>query len=134
MELTQLLSQIFEICVIPLLGVLTGYLVSYIRAKREDLLEKTEISLLEKYINLAAVTVEDCVVATNQTYVDTLKKLGKFDEEAQKEAFDKTLSAVLIILGTDAQDFLNEAFGDINIYLTTLIESTVQRQKEKISE
>ena len=32
-------------------------------------------------------TITKCVVATNQTYVETLKKQGKFDKEAQKIAF-----------------------------------------------
>ena len=33
-------------------------------------------------------TITDCVLATNQTYVDTLKAQGSFDAEAQKIAFD----------------------------------------------
>jgi hypothetical protein len=32
-------------------------------------------------------TITECVIATNQTYVETLKQQGKFDEEAQKIAF-----------------------------------------------
>jgi hypothetical protein len=32
-------------------------------------------------------TITKCVIATNQTYVETLKKEGKFDLEAQEVAF-----------------------------------------------
>ena len=35
-------------------------------------------------------TVIDCVIATNQTYVDALKAEGKFDADAHREAFKKT--------------------------------------------
>ena len=34
--------------------------------------------------------VTKAVVTTNQTFVDNLKKQGKFDEEAMKEAFNRT--------------------------------------------
>ena len=37
----EILYQIFELCIVPLLGILTAYIVSYIRAKINEL---TEIS------------------------------------------------------------------------------------------
>ena len=42
---------------------------------------------LNKYLKMLSETITKCVIATNQTYVETLKKQGKFDEEAQKIAF-----------------------------------------------
>ena len=48
-------------------------------------------------------TISVCVIATNQTYVDALKKAGKFDEEAQKEAFAKTYNAVLLVLSDEVK-------------------------------
>jgi hypothetical protein len=36
---------------------------------------------------MATDTITNCVIATNQTYVNSLKEQGKFDEAAQKEAF-----------------------------------------------
>ena len=35
-------------------------------------------------------TITKCVIATTQTYVETLKKEGKFDKTAQETAFSKT--------------------------------------------
>ncbi len=74
-------------------------------------------------------TVVDCVIATNQTYVDSLKKSGFFDEAAQKEAFNRTMSAVMTILSEDAKEYISEATGDVNTYLTQLIESEVNKRK-----
>ena len=37
MEWMVLLQQIFELCIVPLLGVITAYIVSYIRAKTAEL-------------------------------------------------------------------------------------------------
>ena len=37
MEWMSLLYQIIEVCVIPLLGILTAYIVKYINAKSEEI-------------------------------------------------------------------------------------------------
>lgn len=132
----NLLSQIFEVCIVPLLGILTTFLVSFIKTKKEELLSKISVDkteeekqTLEKYLNLVETTVVDCVQATNQTYVETLKAEGSFDAEAQKIAFNKTLESVLGILSDDAKEYLTEIFGDLNTYLTNLIESKVNTSK-----
>ena len=133
----ELLSQIFEVCIVPLLGILTTFLVSFKKKKKEEVLnkisaDKTEEQkkTLEKYLNLVETTVVDCVQATNQTYVETLKAEGSFDAEAQKVAFNKTLESVLSILSDDAKEYLTEIFGDLNTYLTNLIESKVNTSKK----
>lgn len=133
----DLLSQIFEVCIVPLLGILTTFLVSFIKTKKAEVLNKIsadkteeEKKTLEKYLNLVETTVVDCVQATNQTYVETLKAEGSFDAEAQKVAFNKTLESVLGILSDDAKEYLTEIFGDLNTYLTNLIESKVNTSKK----
>ena len=74
-------------------------------------------------------TITDCVIATNQTYVDALKVEGKFDAEAQKKAFSLTCNAVLYILTDDAKEYLSESLGDLESYITSKIESQVKLQK-----
>lgn len=126
----EMLFQIFELCIVPLLAVLTGYLVQWIRAKTAEATEKSKRDIFVKYIAMLSETIIKCVSATNQTYVDALKKQGKFDAEAQKIAFNMTLNAVLNVLGQDAIDYLSAIYGDLNEYLTTLIEAEVKAQKE----
>jgi hypothetical protein len=135
----RLLSDIFEVCIIPLMGILTAYAVAYLKAKKEEILAKIatnrtqeEKELASKYLSMVEKTVTDCVMATNQTYVDSLKQEGKFDSEAQKAAFNKTLDAVLAILTDDAKEYLTQIFGDLNVYLTNLIESQVKINKASI--
>jgi hypothetical protein len=135
----RLLSEIFEVCIIPLLGILTAYAVSYLKAKKEEILAKIktnktqeEKELMSKYLDMVEKTVTNCVMTTNQTYVDSLKQEGKFDADAQKIAFDKTLDAVLAILSEDAKVYLTQIFGDLNVYLTNLIESQVKINKASI--
>ena len=74
-------------------------------------------------------TITDCVIATNQTYVDSLKAQGKFDAEAQKKAFNMTLTAVLSILNDEAKEYLTAVYGDLNTYITKQIEAAVNKNK-----
>ena len=125
----QILSQIFEVCVIPLLGILTAYLVQYIATKKDALIKQNDNALAAKYITMLSKTITDCVIATNQTYVDSLKSQGKFDAEAQKKAFNMTLTAVLSILNDEAKEYLTAIYGDLNTYITKQIEAAVNKNK-----
>lgn len=125
----EIVIQIIQVCVIPLLGILTKYLVDYLTAKRNEINSKTDNETAQKYTNMIYQTIVDCVIATNQTYVESLKKSGSFDEAAQKEAFNRTMSAVMTILSDDAKEYITEATGDLNTYLTQLIEAEVNKRK-----
>ena len=128
----DILYKVFEVAIIPILGAATVYLVTLIKAKKQELLEKAKNDTTKKYIELLDKTVTECVIATNQTYVEALKKEGSFDIEAQKKAFQLTYDAVLDILTDDAQIYLNEAVKDLKAYITTKIESEVVVVKQTV--
>ena len=133
MDFQTLIPVIFQVCLIPLLAILTKYLVAWIQVKTKELTDTKDNEMFTKYMTLLSDTVIDCVVATNQTYVNTLKEQGKFDAEAQKEAFNKTYEAVMRILTDDAKKYLGEVLGDLDLYINTLIESQVSFQKQGTS-
>lgn len=129
MEWLPLLYQILEVCVIPLLGILTAYFVKYINVKSLEIQHKVDNDNADKYIAMVADTISACVVATNQTYVDALKKQNAFTAEAQKEAFNLTYNAVMNILTEDAKKYLTEIYGDVTTYITNKIEAEVNLSK-----
>ena len=129
MDWMVMLYQIFELCVIPLLGVLTMYLVQFIKMKSQEIADKTDSELADKYIKMLSDTITTCVIATNQTYVESLKKQGKFDAEAQKEAFKLTYNAVMAVLTDEAKHYLAAIYGDLTAYITTRIEAEVNVSK-----
>ena len=122
-QYAELIKQIFEVCLFPLLGILTTFLIIFISKKAQELKAKTNNELYNKYIDMLEQTIINCVIATNQTYVDTLKREGKFDGEAQKIAFQKTYDSVMAILSEDAKTYLNEAIGDLQAYIINQIEA-----------
>ena len=130
MNYVEMLTQIFQVCIVPLLGILTTFLVQLIKTKQAELVSKTDSEINKKYMDMLTDTITKCVIATNQTYVDTLKDQNAFTKEAQEKAFIKTLSAVLTILSEDAKEYLNETLGDLNAYITTQIEAQVNAYKK----
>lgn len=130
MNWTEILQQIFELCIVPLLGILTGCLIKAIKNRADELSAESEDILTKKYINMLSQTITDCVIATNQTYVDSLKKQNIFDYEAQKEAFNRTYQSVMAILSEEAKKYLTEAYGDLRAYITAKIEKEVNLNKE----
>ena len=130
MDWMNLLYDIFDLCIIPLFGVLVAYVVKYINAKGNEIAANVDSELASKYIVMLTTTVTDCVVATNQTYVETLKKEGKFDKDAQAKAFQMTYDAVMDILTDDAKEYLANFYGDLTLYLTKRIEAEVVANKK----
>lgn len=125
----ELLYEIVEICLIPLFGILTAYLVKYINAKSAEIQIKVDSDMADKYIQMLTETITACVIATNQTYVDSLKRQGKFDSKAQKEAFEITYNAIMAILTDEAKHYLTAIYGDLTAYITTRIEAEVNISK-----
>ena len=129
MDWATFLSEIANVCLIPLLGVAVSYFVKWVELKRDEMIEKSKNDTADKYISMVSETITSCVIATKQTYVDSLKAQGVFDEEAQKEAFRRTLEAVESILSDEVKKYLNEAYTDVSKYLATKIEAEVQLNK-----
>ena len=127
--MSSTIKQILECILIPLLGALISYLIAYINQKRKDLQIVTDNETAQKYIDLLADTITKCVLATQQTYVDDLKRQGLFNEEAQKEALSRTYKAIMAILTEDAQEYLTQIYGDLSKYIRNAIESQVLENK-----
>ena len=129
MEINELISAIFQACILPLLGVLTTFLVKWLQAKSQQLQANAQDETSKKYMSMLTNTITECVLATNQTYVEALKQQNKFDAEAQKIAFEKTSEAVMSILTEDAKEYLTNAVGDLELYIKQKIEAEVNLNK-----
>ena len=125
----QMLQDIFFTCVIPLLGILCVYGVTALKKYAEGIKEQTDNDLYDKYIDMLISTIETCVIATNQTYVDELKKQGKFGPEEHNIAYHKTFDAVKALLSEEAQKYLATIYGDLDFYISQLIQESVRVNK-----
>lgn len=129
MDWLEILSTVFEIAIFPAISAAAVYFITWINAKKQELLKKTKNETEAKYVEMLDKTITECVLATSQTYVKALKEEGRFDEAAQKVAFQKTFDAVMAILTDEAQTYLSEITKDLNVYITNKIEATVKATK-----
>ena len=129
MDWMTLVAQIFEVIIFPLLSIGTIYLINLIKVKIQELKQKKDDDLYHKYLDMLEDTIIQCVLATTQTYVESLKKEGSFDADAQKVAFTKTYTNVMKILSDEAKEYLTEALGDLEAYVYNRIEANVKLTK-----
>ena len=130
MDWSEILTKVFELILFPLLSLGTGYLVAFIDAKMKQVKQHTKNETVKKYLTMLDTTITNCVLATQQTYVEALKKEGKFDAEAQKKALRLTYQNITATLSAEAQDYLREAVGDLEKYITNGIEANIQNNKK----
>jgi hypothetical protein len=129
MNWMDVLKNIFELVIYPVLGIGGIYLTYLISAKIKELKQKTNDETAKKYLDMLNETIVAAVLATTQTYVEALKKQGKFDEEAQKAAFKQTYEAVMKVLTAEAMKYITESVGDLETYVTNQIEAQVKLTK-----
>jgi hypothetical protein len=65
MEWMVILQQVFELCIVPLLGIITAYIIAFIKAKTTELKTVNSNEILVKYLDMLSTTVIECVIATN---------------------------------------------------------------------
>lgn len=132
MDWMSMLKDIWELVAIPVLGILSVYIVNFIKAKNAQLKEQVKNDTYKKYMDLLETTIVSCVITTNQTYTEALKKQNAFDAEAQKIAFKMTYDAVIKILSEDATKYLETAVGDLKLFITQRIEAEVSANKKEL--
>ena len=109
--------------------VCAAYLVQYLHRKSEQIIAQTDNMTIKAFLAEATDVVSTAVTYTSQTFVDALKKEGKFDKDKQQEALKKSLDKAISLLSEPAKKALEDIYGDLRAYLTSKIEAEVRSQK-----
>lgn len=129
MDISTVLNELFKAVLTVAIPIISAYLVGLIENKSKAVQSSTGSAIIKDLVASAEKIVTDAVTATNQTLVDGLKKDGKFDEAAAKQAFEQTKATILKILPEDTKNALATLYGDVDAWLTSKIESTVKTVK-----
>lgn len=119
----NIIMEVCELTTLFLLYCLIVFICSLINAH----------SNAEKVANLGDIiksAVSTSVTYVNQTLVDKLKKEGQFTIDKQSEVLNVALDRCKILIDKNATEYIKQNFGDETIYLKTLIEAEVKKQKE----
>ena len=126
----ELIKDLLYILITAAVPVLTTYVCKYLYAKWTEGKIKIENEKVATTLDNVVSMVLDVVQATNQKYVDELKKHGSFTDKAAAEAFRMSKETALTMLSTDAAEIITQVYGDVSVYLDTLIEATVKQLKK----
>lgn len=129
MEWINFLEQVLELVVYPILGVIGTYLTYLIQLKIKEVKQKADNEKADKYFNMLENTISTVVMATSQTYVDSLKAQGNFNTEAQKVALKLTYDTVVGLLTDEAQEYLATCVADLETYIINKIEANIKLYK-----
>lgn len=122
--LINIISVLVTAVVIPVISLLGAKLVSWLSTKIKN--EKAN-----KMIKTATEIVVSVVKTVFQTYVDALKKEGKFDKESQILALTKAKDIALSQMTEDVKEFIQTNYRELDLWLTTQIEATINTLKMK---
>ena len=111
-------------------GVIVTGLISWATTKLIALMNsKIKDTQVKRWATDLTSIIMNSVLTVTQTYVDNLKKENAFTKEAQKEAFDKGLALFQNQLTPELKKYIEDNFGDIQVYLKTQIEAMIKSLK-----
>lgn len=121
-EVLNILLSGLSVIFTGLCSWLAAFIVKWLNAKISD----------KKFADmLGQVTyiVTDAVQCIYQEFVDVLKKEGKFDEKAQKEAKERAMNIIYGQLSDKMKQFIVDNYGNIESWLEEKIESVIYSLK-----
>lgn len=121
-----IISTVVTAVILPLITLAGNKLIGWLGTKLKN--EKAA-----GYIQKATTIVINAVKSVFQTYVDSLKKSGTFNEEAQKKALEQCKTIIHAQLTEDVKAFLTEAYGDFEVWVNTQIEASINTLKNSPS-
>ena len=116
---------------IPLLVTIITICICMMTSKVAKDAARTAPSKYSEIIYGLENIVNKAVITTNQTFVNELKKQGKFDKEAMQEAYRRTYESIVASLSQSFFEYLDEETIDIDVLLKNMIETSVNWNKER---
>ena len=117
---------------IPLLVTIITICICMMTSKVAKDAARTAPSKYSEIIYGLENIVSKAVITTNQTFVNELKKQGKFDKEAMQEAYRRTYESIVASLSQSFFEYIDEETIDVDALLKNMIETSVDWNKLRI--
>lgn len=130
-QLNKLLPIIINIMIIPILPVVTAFIIAYIKKKTQELETGMKNTEMNRYIHLAEDAVATAVTSVNQIFVDGIKQRNSsMTPYEQKAAFGMAKEKALRIIGDKGIGVLKNLYRDFDAWLENRIEYYVSLSKK----
>ena len=123
MDWKEILTYILSAAIVALISYLSERLIVLINQKIQN--QKASKALSE-----AVELVVNAVKATQQEYVDELKKAGTFDTDAQKIALEMAIKKVRANMSVETKKYLTANADDLNDWIADMIHSVIYDMKK----
>lgn len=133
MEISEVINYVLYIVLTAVLPVIAAYAVNLIKAKIIEsglIADAAKNEMLGQIIESALSDVMDAVLYVNQVYTDSLKASGRFDETAQKEAFNRAYVESINLISDQAKKAIEQLYGSFDKWLKLKIEASVNSAKK----
>lgn len=134
MEFSEMINYILYVVLTVVLPVVATYAVNLIKAKIKEsniVADATKNDNMTKIIEGALSDVMDAVLYINQIYVDALKTSGKFDKDAQKNAFNRAYVEAMNMISDESKKIIEQVYGSFDKWLKLKIETSVNVVKKQ---
>lgn len=123
MDIKSILISIGTAVVFALISWGLTLLTTWLRTKIKN---KKIAELLSSILNI----VTNAVKVVYQTYVENIKGTNEWTVDAQKKALQMALEKAKKQLSKDTIKFIEDTYGNLDDYLTNLIEATLYNLKK----
>ena len=120
----NIISVVVTSIVLPLISIAGAKLIQFINSKIKN-------NKAADLLTTATTIVINAVRSVFQTYVETLKKEGSFNKDAQIIALNKAKDIALTQMTDEVKDYLVTTYGSLDSWLDTNIEATINVLKNK---
>ena len=124
----ELFWQILPAVLVAVIPILSGFLCRLLKRLADEVVQNMEDERVKALVGEIDTAVQSAVNYVNQTFVDELKKAGRFGDDPQyaEEAFRTAYETAIETISSDAMNWISETFGDVRKYLEVKIEESVQ--------
>lgn len=120
------LPEIGTQVILGIVGVLLGGVGLYVTYLINKHVENNQLNIILNSLN---TMVHACVQEVYQTYVHELKDKNMFDKTEQQKALAMCLEKLQSQLPKSIEQWLENNFDNVKVYLVTLIESAIANIK-----
>lgn len=129
MNWNELLQTLLYTVITTILPIITAYIISFLKAKRDEKLQDINNEYIRNTLKDAMDIILDTVDTISQTFVDDLKKDGKFDKDKQKEALEKAINQAKKLMSEEVISLIIEKYNDLDEWIRTQIEAYIKAKK-----
>lgn len=125
----EIVNLIETLVLAPLIIAISSFLIAFLKQQTAKLQEKIQDEKIKRLLGIAESVVSQSVLTVSQTYVDALKEDGSFGKDEQEKAFEMSRDKIYKLLTADTIQVIQENYGDVEEWITTKIEETINKSK-----